>query len=259
MRRVLFGLYTYLEFFTLGVVFVVLMALVALFAKKDPGRRLRGHWMRRFGRVTSGLTPLWRFSVEGEAPAGIDRRAFVVVSNHQSTADPFLLSWLPWDMRWVAKEELFKLPIIGQLMHLSGDIPLRRGERGSVQEMFKECYSTLAAGVSVMLFPEGTRSRDGNLLPFKDGAFELAIKAGVPVLPVVLQGTHECRPKGSLWFGAAQAVVKVLEPVPTAGLTMDDLPALREQVRERIATGLEALRARTESVARAPGALVAQR
>jgi len=125
--------------------------------------------------------------------------------------------------------------------------------------MFKECYTTLAAGVSIMLFPEGTRSRDGNLLPFKDGAFELAIKAGVPVLPVVLHGTHECRPKGSLWFGDAHAVVKVLEPVPTAGMTMDDVPKLRDQVRDRIAAGLEQLRARTEGVAHAPGALIEQR
>lgn len=255
MRRVLLGLYTYVEFFLLAVVFVGLMAVVTLFAKKDAGRRLRGRWMRRFGRFTSGLTPLWRFSVEGEGPANIGQSAYVVVSNHQSSSDPFLISWLPWDMRWVAKEELFKLPLIGQLMHLSGDIPLRRGERASVQEMFKECHATLKAGVSVMLFPEGTRSRDGELQAFKDGAFDLAIKAGVPVLPLVVEGTHTCRPKGSLWFGDAHAVVKVLAPVPTAGMTEADIPRLRELVRSRIAEGLEGLRARTDGVAHPSGSL----
>ncbi|MBI5545952.1 MAG: 1-acyl-sn-glycerol-3-phosphate acyltransferase [Deltaproteobacteria bacterium] len=238
MRRVAFGLLTYFEFFVLALAFVPLMALVALLAKDDPGRRVRGRWMRRFGRLTGACAPPWRFSVEGRAPATIDRRPFVVVANHLSTADPFLLSKLPWDMRWVAKEELFRQPVIGWLMRCGGDIPLRRGERASVEDMFRACRETLAAGVSVMLFPEGTRSPDGLLQSFKDGAFQIAIEAQVPVLPVVVQGTRECRPKGSLWFGEARAVARVLEPIPTAGMTVDQVPKLRALVHARIAAEL---------------------
>lgn len=241
MRRAILGLYTYLEFFLCAVVFVPLMAVAALLAKPDPGKRLRGRWMRRFGRVTSRLTPIWRFSVEGEGPKDILRRGYVVVSNHQSTADPFLLSFLPWDMRWVSKESIFKLPVIGWLMKLGGDIPLRRGEADSVVQMFAACRETLAAGNCVMIFPEGTRSPDGKLLPFKPGAFQLAIEAQAPILPVVLTGTHACRPKGSLWFGEAKAVVRVLEPVETAGLGPDDVAALSDRVRERIAKGVAQL------------------
>ncbi len=252
MRRVLLGLYSYAEFFLLALLYLPLMAVAVLLAKKDPGQRVRGQWMRRFGRLTSALTPLWRFTVEGEGPKDIGSRPYVVVSNHQSTSDPFLLSWLPWDMRWVAKEELFKQPITGWLLKLGGDIALRRGERASVEEMFRECHVTLKAGVPVMLFPEGTRSPDGEVKAFKDGAFQLAIEAQVPVLPLVVHGTRACRPKGSLWFGDADAVAKVLEPVSTAGLTVADVPALREQVRARIVEALAAVEARTATKAPAP-------
>lgn len=245
MRRALFGLFTYFEFFVLAFAFLVPLAVAALISKRGADRRLRGRWMRRFGRVTSALTPLWRFSVEGSRPADIDAKGYVVVCNHQSTADPFLLSWLPWDMRWVAKEELFRTPPVGWLMRLSGDIPLRRGDGESVAKMMAQCRATLAAGMSVMLFPEGTRSPDGKLLPFKDGAFRLAIETGRPILPLALHGTRSCRPKGSLWFGDADAVVRALEPIPTAGLTLEDLPWLKEQVRERISVAADALAART--------------
>jgi 1-acyl-sn-glycerol-3-phosphate acyltransferase len=242
MRRAVLGFYTYLEFFLVALLFVPILGFVALIHRRDPGRRVRGRWMRNFGKLTSALTPIWRFSAQGTKPADIDTRPYVVVSNHESTADPFLLAWLPWDMRWVAKESIFKLPVIGWLMKFGGDIPLRRGERESVQVMLDECRRTLAAGVSVMMFPEGTRSPDGALLPFKDGAFQLAIEAGVPVLPVIVQGTRTCRPKGSLWFGEARAVTYVLEPIPTAGLTLADVPKLRERARDMIAEALERVR-----------------
>lgn len=238
MSNVALGLYTYSEFFACAVAFLPAMGVARLRAARDPTRRLAGRWMRRFGKTTSALTPVWRFSVHGEPPPDIDRRAYVVVSNHESTADPFLLSWLPWDMRWVAKEELFRLPLIGWLMRLGGDIPLRRGDRASVERMLAECKTTLAHGCSVMMFPEGTRSPDGRLLPFKDGAFRLAIEAGVPVLPVAIAGTRGCRPKGSLWFGHARARARVLAPIATEGLTLADVAALRERARESIAQAL---------------------
>lgn len=243
MRRLAFGVWSYALFSAVVVLFVPVMAVVRLrWGDRDPGRRIRGRWMRRFGRWTSGASPLWRFSVGGEGPPDILSRGYVVVSNHESTSDPFLLSHLPWDMRWVSKEDLFRLPLIGFLLRCGGDIPLRRGDRASVLEMLAECRRTLAAGVPVMLFPEGTRSPDGQLLPFKDGAFALAVAAGVPVLPLAVSGTRQCRPKGSLWFGDAEARVAILDPVPTEGLGMADVPRLREQVREEIATAVERLR-----------------
>lgn len=244
MKNVVTGLYTYAEFSVVLTSFLPIMALSHLRHRDDPTQRLPGRWMRRLGRTATRLQPLWKFHVEGERPADIDHRAYVVIANHESTADPFLLSWLPWDMRWVAKEELFKPPMVGWAMRWGGDIPLRRGDGDSVRTMMAECERALAAGISVMMFPEGTRSKDGSLLNFKDGAFSLAIRAKVPVLPVAIAGTRAMRPKNSKWFGKATAGARILAPVPTEGLSEADVPALRDRCRDVIAAELPDLRTR---------------
>jgi 1-acyl-sn-glycerol-3-phosphate acyltransferase len=243
VKNVALGLYSYAEFGLVVASFMPMMGLQYALHRDDPSQRVPGRWMRRLGRTAVRLSPVWKFHVEGEPPADIRKRAYVVVSNHESTADPFLLSFLPWDMRWVAKEELFKLPVIGHAFRWSGDIPLRRGDGESIREMYAACRASLDAGIPIMMFPEGTRSQTGELLPFKDGAFRLAIEAGVPVLPLVLAGTKDCRPKGSKWFGHARAAVRVLEPISTEGLTIDDLATLREKTRSRIGEELPRLRA----------------
>jgi len=238
------GAYTYAEFGLCVAAFLPVMAIASARHRDDPTQRIPGRWMRRLGRTTSRLTPLWKFTIEGTAPADIGHAAYVVVANHESQADPFLLSWLPFDMRWVAKEELFRTPLTGWAMRFGGDIPLRRGQGDSVRAMMNECERALAGGISVMMFPEGTRSKDGELLPFKDGAFALALRAQVPVLPVALAGTREMRPKHSRWFGKAHACAKMLEPIPTAGLTEADVATVRDRARESIASALPDLRAR---------------
>lgn len=236
--------YVYAEFVGCALAFLPIMRAVHL-TDRDPAQRRSGQWMRRFGRTASRLNPAWDFSVETElAPKDIATRAYVVVSNHESQADPFLLCFLPWDMRWVAKEELYKQPLIGSLMHAGGDIPIRRGERDSVTKMMDECARTLEHGLSIMMFPEGTRSATGDLLPFKDGAFQLAIRAGVPVLPMALAGTHLCRPKGSAEIRMAKAIVRALPAIETRGMTADDVPRLRDQARAVIAEALPDVRRR---------------
>ncbi|MEZ4363011.1 MAG: lysophospholipid acyltransferase family protein [Kofleriaceae bacterium] len=240
MRSVVYGLWTYFEFVVLALVFVPIMAGYYLVRRGD--LRGRGGWMRRFGRTCARCSPIWDFQVEGQAPGDVKRMPYVVVANHESSADPFLLSWLPFDMRWVAKVSLFKLPVIGWLMRLGGDIRLQRGDGASVRAMLAEARATLDGGLPVMIFPEGTRSPDGALQRFKDGAFHLAIEAGVPILPLAIEGTRACRPKGSLWFRVASARVRVLEPISTVGCTLADLPRLREDTRSAIRDALVDLR-----------------
>jgi 1-acyl-sn-glycerol-3-phosphate acyltransferase len=110
----------------------------------------------------------------------------------------------------------------------------------------ERCRESLRNRVSVIFFPEGTRSVDGTMLPFKDGAFRLAIEAGVPILPLAVAGTGTALPKHDWRFNPARAVVEVLPPIETAGLTQDDLPALKARVREAITTARDALRARLD-------------
>jgi len=114
----------------------------------------------------------------------------------------------------------------------------------------QDSKTTLEHGLSLMIFPEGTRSRGGELLPFKDGAFSLAIEKGAPILPVVIHGTRDCIPKGSPWFGAARAHARVLEPVSTEGLSDDDVRDLKERVRQRMIEAQSALKAELEDAVR---------
>jgi 1-acyl-sn-glycerol-3-phosphate acyltransferase len=165
-------------------------------------------------------------------------RPYVVVANHPSLADPFLLAHLPWDMRFVAKEELFRLPLLGWLLKLAGDIPVRRGDDRSAQEMLAACCATLARGLSVMIFPEGTRSRDGELGRFKRGAFQVAVAEQVPILPIAIRGTERCVGKDGL--SRARACAQILAPIETRGCSPADVPALAELTRSRIADAVVA-------------------
>jgi len=200
--------------------------------------------VRRVGRTTANLSPLWDFSIEGSPPADVQTRPYVVVANHISLADPFLLSSLPWDMQWVGKESLFKVPVMGWIMRLGGDIALRRGSGDSVRAMLDECRRSLDGGLSVMLFPEGTRATTATVQPFKDGAFSLAIERQVPILPVAVAGTENCMHKGSGRLGRARAIGRILEPIATRGMTEADVPRLRDETRAKVVAAVEELEAR---------------
>jgi 1-acyl-sn-glycerol-3-phosphate acyltransferase len=240
LRHAVLGSYTYLEFAACIGAFLPLVVAARVRHRNDDVPRVPGRWLRRMGRVATKLSPIWRFGVRGDAPADIDARAYVVVSNHASNADPFLLSHLPWDMRWIAKEELFRIPVVGWLLKASGDIAVRRGDVDSARRMLDEAKQTLERGLSVMIFPEGTRSRDGKLQRFKDGAFKLAIEAQVPILPIAIEGTRDCLRKGSMGLGEANAHATILEPIPTHGMGPADVDRLRDMARAKIAAALEA-------------------
>ncbi|NBB87375.1 MAG: 1-acylglycerol-3-phosphate O-acyltransferase, partial [Bacteroidetes bacterium] len=181
--------------------------------------------------------------VEGWAHVDDPRHPYVVVSNHQSTIDIPLISRLPIEMKWVVKKELMAIPGFGWMMQVAGDIPVDRADPESRSSVLTRARTKLDRRCSVMLFPEGTRSRDGRLLRYADGAFRLAIQAGVPVLPLVVEGTLDALPKNDWRFKQrAHLRLKVLPPVPTTGLTPNDAPALRKRVRDQTAAQLAAWR-----------------
>ena len=217
----------------------------------DRTRRVTGRFLRGSAVFCTYAFPFWRIRVDGKWPPG--KRAYVVVSNHQSMLDIFMLSRLPREMKWVAKEELFRVPWIGWMFRVSGDIPLRRGDAESGRETLTRARWYLDHGMHVMMFPEGTRSRDGRMLPFKSGAFRLALEAGVPVLPIAVSGTADGMPKGSPWVRPARAMARILEPVETAGMTDADTNRLRDLVRQRIAAGVAELERERAAAGPAPG------
>ncbi|MGZ4793582.1 MAG: lysophospholipid acyltransferase family protein, partial [Ilumatobacteraceae bacterium] len=146
-------------------------------------------------------------------------------------------------MKWLSKAEFFKYPLVGWLMRMAGDIELVRGQRESIAAAMDSCRDRLSKRVSVMIFPEGTRSSDGELQKFKDGAFRLAIETGCPILPLALDGTRPALHKGDWRFGVTNAEVRVLEPIETAGLTLDDVSTLRDRVHDVIADELALMKA----------------
>jgi 1-acyl-sn-glycerol-3-phosphate acyltransferase len=232
-RVSLVSLWTWLVLIACVLLWLPLMLAARLATLADAGRYQVGYLFRQIGVITARLTPYWKFSYRGTMPAD-PRRPFVVVSNHESFTDILLISHLPWEMKWLSKAELFRIPFMGWLMHLAGDVPVKRGFGPSAVEAMAKCREILARKVSVMIFPEGTRSSTMDLLPFKDGAFRLAIDAGVPILPLALHGTAPALRKHDWRIGRSTAVVEVLSPVETAGLTPADIPALKQRVRNLI-------------------------
>ena len=180
------------------------------------------------------INPYWKVRVTGR-----DRLPWrgpaVLVANHASLIDILVLFALFRPYKWVSKQENFQLPFVGWNMHLNGYVPLRRGDRESVEAMLARCSELLARGNPVLFFPEGTRTKDGRLQAFKDGAFELAVEHQVPVIPIAVHGTGRALPKhGMVLEEHVDCHVEILEPLSANG----DVAALRDAARERIAKAL---------------------
>lgn len=223
------------------LIWVPILAILRLF-DRDPALYRTGRMYRRLGYFLVRVNPNWKVEISGitvENP----RNPYVVVANHQSMGDIPVISNLPWEMKWVGKEELFKLPIVGWQMRLAGDIPVNRKGVRRWEQVATKAGFYLENKCSVMIFPEGTRTKDGSLGRFADGAFALAVKHQVPILPLVVEGTFDCLPKNTWIFGKSEAMkVKVLAPIATVGMTSDDVPALRERVHMLIDEQLTAWR-----------------
>lgn len=242
MKRTLISIWAW---FALGLSVIVTLprvTVVWLATKgRDPGRYRAGFAFRQLAVIHQKLNPLWQFSVTGDVPAD-PRRPYMVVANHESFVDILLIAHLPFEMKWLSKSDFFKYPLVGWMMRMAGDIRLDRGDRKSAVRVLAEMEDRLAKHVSVMVFPEGTRSVSGELGEFKDGAFKVAVNAGVPILPLAVIGTRTALIKHDWRFGESHAEVRVLAPIATEGLTKHDVPALREQARTAIAEALEQMR-----------------
>jgi 1-acyl-sn-glycerol-3-phosphate acyltransferase len=182
------------------------------------------------------VNPLWSLEVTGRERVPW-RGGAVLAANHSSLIDILVLFGLYRPYKWVSKAENFRIPFIGWGMSLNGYVPLVRGDRASVVAMFEHCSRLIAGGSAVMLFPEGTRSRDGRLQPFKDGAFELAMRHGVPLVPIAVHGTGQALAKGSMVLREhVRARVEVLEPLDPAEFA--SVAELRDEAHRRIAEAL---------------------
>jgi 1-acyl-sn-glycerol-3-phosphate acyltransferase len=194
------------------------------------------------------LARVWSRAVLGFAGVKVEvewkgrlelNQPYVFMANHLSTVDIWaLFVALPVRVRMIAKKQLSRIPLFGWAMLAGRFIFIDRANAIAARRSIDEAKRRIRGGHSVLLFPEGTRSRDGKLGPFKKGGFHLAIDSGVPVVPVALMGTREAMPRGSVLLRAGRVQVVVGQPIATAGLTEDDRHKLLEQVRVGIGTML---------------------
>ena len=180
------------------------------------------------------LNPYWKVKVTGLE--NIDpQKTYVMVANHQSLADIVIIYQTHAYFKWVAKRELLKTPFIGGLLWANDHVLLSRGDFGSIKDVYLRAGEWLKKGVSMLFFPEGTRSGTDGMGEFQNGAFKLAIKEGKPVIPIYIGGTRNAIPKGGWVFKAkVSGRLAVLPPIDTSKYTMADFAVLRDLVRKKL-------------------------
>jgi 1-acyl-sn-glycerol-3-phosphate acyltransferase len=191
---------------------------------------------RSWGRV---VLQAWgvRVVVRGDAPRG----PVIYAVNHGSVLDiPVLFAHLPGSFRIVHKRSLYLIPLIGLYLYCGGHIAIDRSKAFRARKSLERAAQRIAGGTSVAVFPEGTRSTDGSVRPFKKGSFVLAIEAGVPVIPVSLVGVKRVAPQGLLGLRPGELAMTLHPPIPTAGRCVEEAGALAEQVRAIVARGCAA-------------------
>ena len=195
-------------------------------------------YARIWGRVSLWLAGV-RLTVTGREHLS-QHGPVVYMANHVSNFDILaLFAGIPGQFRWMAKIELFRIPLFGLAMRRAGAIAVDRSNRRNSVLSMREAVKRIADGTSVVIFPEGTRSKDGTLQPFKTGSFTLALQAQVPVVPLAICGSGEVMPKHSRWIRGGHIYLNILPPAATAGRPVAERAELMEEVRQPIVATLK--------------------
>jgi 1-acyl-sn-glycerol-3-phosphate acyltransferase len=243
MKKLLFWpyqLYAWLIFFPVGALVTLFSGLLtALFATLVNPRFASRFFAVRWARIIAWMTPML-VTVRGAENASRER-TYVVVCNHQSQYDILLVyGWLGLDFKWVMKQELRKIPGIGIGCEKAGHIFIDRSNPRQARATVKQALARLGNGVGILFFAEGTRSLDGRMLPFKKGAFRLAIEQQLPILPVTLVGTRDILPAKTLRLFPGRGTMIIHPAIDTAGMDLEQADQLSERTRQAIASGLPA-------------------
>ena len=197
-----------------------------------------GRWCGRTWARFNAFAAFMHVTLEGaqHIDAG---RSHVVVANHQSLLDILVIyGWLDMDFRWVMKQELRRVPVLGIACEKLGHVFIDRSNRSAAIAAINRAGERISGGTSIFFFPEGTRSRSGNLIPFKKGAFRMAAELQMPILPVSIVGTYSISPPGTLELRPGRARLVIHPPIETAGCGLDQVPELMQRARETIASEL---------------------
>jgi 1-acyl-sn-glycerol-3-phosphate acyltransferase len=225
------------------VTFPVNLIIWVLALPFDRNRALIHWFLMHESLFLSFLIPIWTIHIEGREKA-MKGTIYVIISNHQSVLDILLVNCLRYKFKWISKIENFNVPVIGWYLKMAQYIVVDRGNEESKIEMLEKSYNCLKKGISILMFPEGTRSLNNEIGFFKRGAFQLALQAGVPILPVLIDGTGGILPKHGLVFGSGHQIrIKVLDQVNPADFGTDNPDDLAKQFSSLMTTRLVELRA----------------
>lgn len=229
-----------LIFVMIGFPVAVLLWLLSLLF--DRRRLMNNRWMVIQGIILTKMNFFWKVIVEGKEKID-QKQAYVIVPNHQSMLDIVIFNMLHHRLRWISKIEVFKIPVLGWEMRMVKYIELERGNKHSVVRMMEKCISSLREGISIVIFPEGTRSLTGAIGRFKTGAFQLAIKTDKPLLPVLIDGTGDVLPKNGLTFRINKVIrMKVLDPIFPGQFGTGDPEELASRVNTLMREAMDELR-----------------
>jgi 1-acyl-sn-glycerol-3-phosphate acyltransferase len=224
---------TVFVWFCIALASLILSPLSIIFYPFNTSGRLNHRLARLWGKIA-----LWANRVKVRME-GLDHvpgpGPYIFMANHQGSYDIFsLLGHLPFQFKWLAKKEIFSIPILGLAMKATGYIFIdREGTRETVKAM-NNAAQKIRGGMSVVIFPEGSRSPDGSIQPFKKGGFTLAIKSKVPIVPIAITGSDEIIPKGKLRVNPGSITIRIGHPVETKGYTMKERGALMDQLHDII-------------------------
>lgn len=228
--------------FSIVPLFAVYFTLWILTRLFDRRQVVVHYYAMIWSRIYLLVNPGWKIRIENRERMEKDK-AYILISNHQSIIDIALLLQLNVNFRWVSKIELARVPIVGWVLWLNNHIMVRRGDKISVVQMADACRKVIASGVSVCIFPEGTRSVNGNLQPFKEGAFILAKDNNTPILPVVLDGANKALPRNAFWFKVRQTfTVRVLEEIPVEEINRTSTVSMASYASQLMAEELRRIR-----------------
>lgn len=202
------------------------------------------HWFLMYQSLfLSFLIPIWTINIEGREKA-VKGTTYVIISNHQSILDILLINCLRYKFKWISKIENINIPVLGWYLRMADYIIVDRGNEESKTEMLEMSYNCLKKGISIMIFPEGTRSLNNEIGFFKRGAFQLALQADVPILPILIDRTGGILPKHGLIFSSGHHIrIKVLDPIYPASFGTDTPENLAQQLSLLMTSGLSELRA----------------
>lgn len=226
----LFFLFTLIAFFGFLVVWAVTVAF-------DRDRYISHVYSRMWAKGIYAMFPLWKVKITGLE--NIEKgKSYIVLSNHQSMLDIPLLYVMPFNFKWVSKREVYKIPFFGWVLWMHGDVAIDRGGAASAKRMMNQCTSLLRRGVSIMMFPEGTRTRTGRVEEFQAGAFLLAKKSKVELLPIAIEGNFDATHRVDNSFFSLRITtphrfeVRILPP-----MSIEDVASLKfTEISKRIET-----------------------